>query len=42
MDTNESDDERKPLLNTREVRQLIDQAKRLNQEERNLIAQAGN
>ena len=42
MDTNESDDERKPLLSRREVRQVVDQANRLNQEEQSLIAQSGN
>ena len=41
MDTDSDDDERKPLLNKKEVRQIVDQASRLRHEEEALLAQSG-
>lgn len=41
MDQNETDDESKPLLNKKEVREVVDQISRLGREEQDLIAESG-
>ena len=41
MEQTDTDDERKPLLDRREVRDIVDQVSRLRQEEQDLLAESG-